>query len=53
MHSYKSDIADVLCIKFVSGSMSFLPKRGSNGVNAPNFKHIQTDRILNPKTIVR
>ena len=36
MHSYKSDIADVLFIKFVNGSINFLPSRGSNGVNAPN-----------------
>lgn len=27
-----------LCIKFVRGSMSFLPRRGSRGVKAPNCK---------------
>jgi len=36
MHSYKSDIADVLLIKFLSGSSSFLPKRGSCGIKHPN-----------------
>lgn len=36
MHSYRRDIAVVLLIKFVKGSISFLPNRGSSGVNAPN-----------------
>ena len=36
IHSYSRDIADVLCIRLVRGSISFLPNRGSNGVSAPN-----------------
>ena len=28
-----------LWIRFVRGSMSFLPSRGSSGVNAPNWQH--------------
>ena len=36
MHSYNNDMADVLWIKLVNGSISFLPNRGSNGVNAAN-----------------
>jgi hypothetical protein len=51
IHSYSSDIADVLIfefvylfkkyrfnlfIKFVNGSSSFLPSRGSSGTSAPN-----------------
>ena len=36
MHSYSNDIAEVLWIKFVSGSISFFPNLGSNGVKAPN-----------------
>lgn len=27
-----------LLIKFVSGSNNFLPRRGSSGTNAPNYK---------------
>ena len=37
IHSYSNDIADVLCIKLVSGSANFLPSLGSNGHNAPNY----------------
>ena len=36
MHSYSNDIAEVLCIKFVNGSINFLPSLGSSGVKAPN-----------------
>lgn len=28
-----------LCIKFVRGSINFLPSLGSSGVNAPNWKY--------------
>ena len=38
MHSYNSDIADVLLIKLVRGSINFLPNLDSKGVNAPNYK---------------
>ena len=36
MHSYSRDIAEVLCIRFVSGSINFFPNLGSSGVKAPN-----------------
>jgi hypothetical protein len=38
IHSYNRDIAEVLWIKFVNGSINFFPNRGSKGVNAPNYK---------------
>ena len=38
IHSYSSDIAEVLCIKLVNGSASFFPNRGSSGHKAPNYR---------------
>ena len=35
-------MAEVLLIRFVSGSISFFPSRGSNGVNAPNYTTIKS-----------
>lgn len=46
-HSYCSDLAGVVVISVVRGSTSFLPKRGSCCVNAPNcgprYKHLRTN----------
>ncbi len=36
IHSYKRDMAVVLWMRLVSGSTSFLPRRGSRGIRAPN-----------------
>ena len=38
IHSYSSDIAEVLCIKLVNGSANFFPNRGSSGHKAPNYR---------------
>ena len=36
IHSYNKDMAEVLWIKLVKGSINFLPNLGSKGVRAPN-----------------
>jgi len=37
MHSYNSDMALVEFIMSVNGAISFLERRFSNGVKAPNY----------------
>lgn len=49
IHSYSRDMAEVLWTRLVKGSVNFLPRRGSRGHKAPNYRintHTEREIIL-------